>query len=688
MSQRVTDRVIEEIRSRIDIVDLIGSRVTLKRSAGSFKACCPFHKEKTPSFHVNPARQTYHCFGCGAHGDVFKFLMTQDGLGFMDAVRQLAEKAGVTLDVETDYAAEARNALYALHIELAAFYRRCLRQTAEAEIARQYLTGRKLTEEIAERFNIGYAPAGGRTLLRWGEKHGYTPEAMVAAGVLAPPNSPDRPDDYYDRFRGRLMFPICDVQGRVVAFSGRILDPKAHPAKYVNSPETTIFQKGRILYALDKARTVIVKNPRREAIVCEGQIDVIRCHAAGFEAAVAAQGTAFTQDHVELLKHYADSVLLVFDGDTAGRKAALRTGGLVLAAGLPVRVAALPPGDDPDSLIRDKGPEAFREVLDAAVSLTVFQVEALRSEERDPEAVDAVSRMARTVCDTLALCPEERAVLWSHLLQEAATGLHVPLTAMEQELTNARQRLAAHPPPREHATPTPCGKAAGPDVLPPPPAPAPESGAAPEAQPLSAAERSLCELLMHHAEDAEVAALVDACVPPELLPHPHARAILAAWRDLRRGDELAFAKLSEASDESLRRMIARLGRNPSRVAFAREATFREAADDTIARLWNERLRAERKALTPGDLATERRRMEITCRLNALDQLTGEARSRALAAEVSLLRGEDVAQPDVSAPAKPARRSPTSAPAPVAAPAPLSQPPPETPSEAWLEEDPF
>jgi len=196
MGQRVTDRVLEEIRSRTDIVELVNSRVTLRRAGSSFKACCPFHKEKTPSFHVNPARQSYHCFGCGVHGDAFKFLMVTDGLGFMEAVQRLAERAGVKLDLETDYAAVERERLHAIHAELAAFYRRCLLQTAEAEAARAYLASRKLGDEVAERFGIGYAPRGADVLLRWGAKHGFAAEALVGAGLLAPSNDPGRPDDY------------------------------------------------------------------------------------------------------------------------------------------------------------------------------------------------------------------------------------------------------------------------------------------------------------------------------------------------------------------------------------------------------------------------------------------------------------------------------------------------------------
>jgi len=618
MSQRITDRVIEEIRSRIDLVELIGGRVTLKRAGSSFKACCPFHHEKTPSFHVNPSRQTYHCFGCGAHGDVFKFLMAQDGLGFMDAVRVLAERAGVTLDVETDYAAEARNALYALHAELTSFYIRCLRQTAEAEPARQYLASRKMNDEIIERFGIGYAPKAPDALIRWGAKHQYTPEALVSAGLLAPSQTPERPDDYYDRFHGRLMFPIHDSQGRVVAFSGRILDPKSHPAKYVNSPETMIFQKSRVLYALDKARAVIVKNPRREALVCEGQIDVIRCHAAGFDTAVASQGTAFTKEHVEILKRYADSVLLVFDGDTAGRKAALRTGGLFLEAGLPVRVAALPPGEDPDSLIRDRGADAFREVLDSAVSIIAFQVGALRDEERDPNAVDAVSRVAKAVLDTLVVCP--KAVLQDHLLQEAAHLLHLSPDAMTEDLDAARKRLAARPAVSMRST---LGAAS--DRV--------QSAAAPGSTPLGGnahqtprvlktpdAQMALCELLIHHGEEKDVIEWIDRTLPGGVALIPQTQAILDAWRLARQGDAEAFAKLDQHADEGVRQLFAGLARRESKIHFAREYTPREAAEDIVARLWTEQLKFEHDRLAQNEMPeSEHRRFEITCRLKALQK---------------------------------------------------------------------
>lgn len=614
MSPRVTDPILEDIRRRIDIVELIGSRgITLKRAGSSFKACCPFHHEKTPSFHVNQTRQTYHCFGCQAHGDVFKFLMQQDGLQFMDAVRMLAEKAGVQLTTETDFAAEARNALYEVHAELAAFYSRCLHQISGAAAARAYLERRKLTPEIVERFGIGYAPADRDTLPQWADKHKYSTELLVTAGLLAPSNDPNRPDDYYDRFRGRLMFPIRDVQGRVVAFSGRILDPAAHPAKYVNSPETPIFIKSRVLYALDQARSPIVKHPRREALVCEGQIDVIRCHAAGFDTAVASQGTAFTREHVELLKRYADSVILVFDGDAAGRKAALRTGALFLEVGLPVRVAGLPPGEDPDSLLRDKGPHVFRDVLEAAASLTAFQVRVLREAEPTPDSVDAVNRIAKAVLETLAGCSQ--GVLRAHLLQEAAGLLHLPNAALEEDLERLRA-AAANAAARHTVTPVPT------------PSPTLEvdveidapvemldaSGTGSATSHVSRTETSLCELLIHHEDDTHVPDLLTTFLPLELVPHPFARRVLEAARETRRTGIDCLAGLAAIESTAFRAFFNQLICMHPRVDRG-ELKPLDAARDLVTRLWIDALRMERRT------AAESRRLEIACLIRRLQGTT-------------------------------------------------------------------
>ena len=349
MAFRVPDSTLEEIRLRTDLVDVISSYgVQVKRAGAGYMACCPFHHEKTPSFSIQPEKGFYHCFGCGESGDVFKFVQKQEGLGFMEAVKKLAQQCGVEIKEKDDPEAGKRARLYSLHAELAAFFRRCLLQAKEAEAAREYLKSRDLAGDIGEKFCIGYAPKGDVPLQRWAEKYKFKLEELADAGVLLPPR--EGFSRWYNRFGGRLMFTIRDRAGRPVAFSGRILTNDKKAAKYVNSPETPIFKKSNILFALDQAAANITKAARREAIVCEGQIDVIRCHACGFNTAVASQGTSFTVEHVQLLKRCADSAVLVFDGDGAGQKAAVRTGGEFLAAEIPVRVATLPQGEDPDSL--------------------------------------------------------------------------------------------------------------------------------------------------------------------------------------------------------------------------------------------------------------------------------------------------------------------------------------------------
>ena len=596
MSGKVTDHVIEEIRARVDIVELIGARMTLKKTGATFKGCCPFHHEKTPSFHVNPVKQFYHCFGCGEHGDIFTFLMKQDGLAFMDAVRTLADRVGVVIQEETDYNAQNRNLLYAIHAELAAFYQRCLKQTKEAEIARTYLANRKLTDDVVERFGIGYAPTQPRdAILQWAKKYSYTPEQLVSAGILSPPNNPNRPDDYFDRFRGRLMFPICDRQGRVVAFSGRILDVKSHPAKYVNSPETDIFTKSRVLYALDKAAAKIVKHPRREAIVCEGQIDVIRCHACGFETAVASQGTAFTKEHVALLKKHADSVVLVFDGDSAGRKAALRTGALFLEEEIPVRVAVLPKGDDPDSLLRDKGPEVFRDLLENAVSVTTFQVDTLRQAENQPDSIDALNRVAHGVLEMLAACPS--AVLRTRLLQEAAALVHLPYSAMEEDLEKLREensrkaaQAAAYHERAEnvqqpftlsqrHSDLVGTSKISEDEV------PSFEEPTNDKLLSLPILEKSLCELLIQHENDTAILDLIEHYLPLDLFSHQLTKDIVHSILEAHQTGSDKIVELRTVLDKQQQQQFDEIITADGMMQCAKDATPFEATQKLIMRLW-------------------------------------------------------------------------------------------------------
>ena len=436
----IPEAVIEDVRARTDIVQVIGDRVPLKRAGAAWKACCPFHNEKTPSFTVNPQRQSFKCFGCGEGGDVFKFLMKHDGMSFVDAVRYLAEKCGVEIVAEEDDGRTARaKRLFQINAEAAAFFHRCLLKTKGAEPARAYLERRKLDAATVEAFQLGYDPDEWGALDEFARRNRFTPEEMVAAGLGTLPDRPGASANLRDRFHGRLMFPICDQTGRVVAFSGRILDAAKSPAKYVNSPETDVFKKARVLYALDKAQRHIASSPHREAIVCEGQIDVIRCHACGFPRAVASEGTAFTPEHARLLHRSADSVVELFDADAAGRKAAVRTAAILLAEGLAVRVAEMPAGEDPDSFLLKNPPEAFQRMLDDAVGIVPFHVAFLRAQERDPDGADAAARIVQGVLQTVAAC--RNAVQKARMLQEVASLMNLPESAIRDELAGVEEAL-------------------------------------------------------------------------------------------------------------------------------------------------------------------------------------------------------------------------------------------------------
>jgi DNA primase catalytic core len=632
---RYSDTVLDEIRARVDIVDLIGSRMQLKRAGGTYKGCCPFHKEKTPSFNVNPNKQFYKCFGCGEAGDIFTFLMKMDGLQFMDAVRQLADKSGVVLKQEVDPHAQSRSVLYAIHAELAAFYQRCLVETKQAEAARTYLASRALPEEVVKSFCIGYAPAIPRdAMVQWAKKHDFTPQQLVEAGVLVAPKETDRnPDDYFHRFGGRLMFPICDRQGRVVAFSGRILDPKSHPAKYVNSPETDIFKKSHVLYALDKAATKIVKHPRREAIICEGQIDVIRCHACGFETAVASQGTAFTAEHVALLKKHADSVVLAFDGDAAGKKAAIRTGALFIASELPVRVITLPKGEDPDSFLRKQGAAAFRELLDQAISITAFQIDALRGEEPNPNSIDAVNRISHGVIEMLAGCAS--AVQRSHLAEEAATLLHVPMSAFEEDLDRFREqakqkadyaaRFRAEADQQRQEEQAKRADSDATDETPPKAegdfhpvddyaVDVGEWEAPPPPEPPSKIEYELCEFLVEHEHDREVLLLMSQYLPLDILRHLFTRTVVGAILEQFHSGHDKVAELGMLVDPQWRELVNSIIANKQKMLSAREATGLDAARDLLRKLWIDQCQRTRDNLDAQATESDTLRLLLSCRI--------------------------------------------------------------------------
>ena len=436
----VSQSTLEQIRAANDIVDVIGAHVPLKRNGANFVCLCPFHKEKSPSFNVNPSRQIFRCFGCGKGGDVFTFVKEYENLDFMDAVRRLAERARIPLEMDNDPAARdqrsIKDQLLKLHEAITQRWQQCLAGEAGGQVAREYLERRGVPPDAVREFRIGAAPEAWDDTVNWAKAKGFAPELCETAGLILRRDS----GGWYDRFRGRLMFPICDEQGRVIAFSGRVLQGDEKQAKYVNSPETPIFSKGRVLFGLDKAKRAILDAGK--AILAEGQLDTIACHSAGIRNVVAPQGTAFTADQARVLKRYVDEVVLCFDGDKAGRNAVIRALDPLLAAGLAIRVASIPPPDDPDSWIRAHGADSFRALLDRAQGIFDFHLQGLCAENdtaSDRGRLVVLRSMAESVHKT------GNAVLIDTYAQRTAQRLGVDVQAVRAEF----RKLAASAKPRQ-----------------------------------------------------------------------------------------------------------------------------------------------------------------------------------------------------------------------------------------------
>ena len=621
MAKGITESTVEEIKARIDLADLIASYgIAVKVAGTSKKACCPFHHEKTPSFNINDAKGYYHCFGCGESGDAIKFVEKMDGLTFVEAVKKLADQCGVKIEEAEDPAAGRRRRLYALLAELTQFYHRCLLKTKEAARARDYLAERELGPEIQEAYQIGYAPTGVAHILTWAEKYRYTPEELEAAGVIKRGNRPG--DLGYHRFGGRLMFAIRDKQGRVVGYSGRQLVASKNSGKYVNSPETPVFSKKRILYGFDKAMRAIAQDKKNhEVIVCEGQIDCIRLQTRGFPNAVAGQGTAFTEEHVAMLRKVADLVTLVYDDDGAGHAATIKSARLCLAAELPVRVVSLPGGDDPDSFLRTHPAEEFRRLLDGAESIMSFQVRAERAKERDPGSVDAVARITREILTTIAACPNE--VLKAAMTGEAAKLLGLPTVALADELGKVRAEPKRAP--RAEPATVPADdeedfaaeeEAARADAE----ASADDDGSsdatltgqdAATAIPPSPKERALCSFLLAHEYDRTLDGMVGEFLPPSVFTHAFTVRFVETWRqECAKGEDL-FAAFADALPAHERTWFdAILLASDRSQASALSAT--DILQDFVRALWIEALKRRRGALpAAGDAAAEMERMRLS-----------------------------------------------------------------------------
>jgi DNA primase len=448
---RIPEEVIDEIRQRADIADVVGAYVTLKQRGSESWGCCPFHKEKTPSFKVSSTYQSYKCFGCGKSGSVFGFIQDIENMDFVDAVRLLAQRTGVEIPEggpnsspeERQTRRDDKERGLDLLASVAQWYRSQLR-APHARKARLYLGGRGLDKEAADAFCIGYAPDSFDATMGWALQQGYSTQDLLATGMATQSEEhPERPP--YDRFRGRVMFAIHDEMGKVIGFSGRVLEADAKAAKYVNSPETAFFHKSRVLYGFHLARQSFKEAGC--AIVCEGQLDVIACHRAGLTHTVCAQGTAFTEDHVRRLRRSTQRVLLAFDADSAGRKAALRSIELCHAAEISVGVIALAKGEDPDGVYHERGAEGLQEAVAKVTEAIPYAFDCAR-EEVDAGTPEGMNSVVRDVLSLVVPIPTP--VTRVGHARWLARALSLPEEPVLQTLDQmmSRQNMMSSRPPR------------------------------------------------------------------------------------------------------------------------------------------------------------------------------------------------------------------------------------------------
>ncbi len=437
----ISPETIQRIIAETDIVDVISSYFPLKKAGANFLALCPFHNEKTPSFNVTPARQIYYCFGCGEGGDAIRFVMRYENLTFPDAASRLAEKVGIRLedevfDPDADRRLQLRRLVEKLHKESSAWFHQLLFRSPSAQHARDYLKARDINSETARRWQLGYAPQNGGALINWAKEAGFSNKVLLESGLAAPQDVDNPARGIYARFRDRLMFPICNDYGNVIAFSGRVLSPDAKGGKYINSPETMLFKKSKTFYGLDRSKRPILK--AGQAILCEGQLDLIACVENGIENTVAALGTAFTEDHARILKRHTDEVVLCYDSDAAGYKAAAKAFRQMVTSNLVVKIAPLPAGEDPDSLIKKEGAEAFANRIKQAPEFLDYQIDRASQERNLDEMRDRIE-FAKEVSENIARITDK--MIQDSLISRVATRLSVPADDIRRFVGESDQEI-------------------------------------------------------------------------------------------------------------------------------------------------------------------------------------------------------------------------------------------------------
>ena len=443
---RITEECVARIKDSADIVDIVGGCIQLRRAGNSWKACCPFHNEKTPSFHVNPARQTFHCFGCGVGGDAIKFLMMFENLDYPTALRRVADKNGIAIIEEDENPEQQRRRRLRSRVieanQLAAdYFHRQLCRNREADHVRAYLKQREFNIEVAKSWQLGWAPPDFRAFRQLARENRMDDTLLTEAYILQ-----NSSRGSYPVFRDRLMFPIHNVRGEIVGFSGRVMADGQDPRKYVNTGETVAFHKGELLFGLYKATSHIAR-AGMTVVICEGQLDVIACHEkADVRNAVAGLGTAFTDDHASTLRKYAKRGILCYDADNAGIKASEKTFRKLSAAGMEVLMASLPQGEDPDSLIKHQGAEALRQVIEAARPYlevrTEIEIAAAGNNANARAAI--VPKMADLAAEIID--PIRRDILIADLAVRLNTGLEEFRSTVNEILQHRKEEPKAPEP--------------------------------------------------------------------------------------------------------------------------------------------------------------------------------------------------------------------------------------------------
>ena len=435
-----SEDIIGRVRDSVDIVDLISGYVSLKKTGKNHIGLCPFHSEKTPSFNVNPDKQIFHCFGCGVGGDAFKFLELQEGLNFPEAVKQLAGKAGIPLPADSRSRKEdkrtedERKGLLSIVAEASDYFRKELEGPA-GNAARAYLQKRGVSDRVVQEFSLGFARPEWDGLLRHLKHKDHSTGLMEKAGLIV---KRSEGEGYYDRFRGRIIFPIRDISGQVIAFGGRVMDDSL--PKYLNSPETPLYSKSNVLYCLDRA-----KEPARKQkyfVIVEGYLDALACHQYGAQNAVATLGTALTEGHLRLMRRFAQNIVLIFDPDPAGVKAAMRGVDLFVSSGMKVNVVSLPDGDDPDTFLKKKGYDAFAACLKKSAKFMDFVLGQVVKSGKAVSIDDKVEK-AGEMLGFIAKLPS--GIERDHYLKKTAEALDLDEAVLRQEMPKQAKGLLHHP---------------------------------------------------------------------------------------------------------------------------------------------------------------------------------------------------------------------------------------------------